>query len=319
MSRNHALPLTAALVALALLVPGARAGSPMVRTQAPGYYRMLLGQFEITALLDGTAMLPMTQFLTDTTPAQVQHYLAREFLSDPVETSVNAFLVNTGSKLVLIDAGAAAMMPGTGRLLENLAAAGYRPEQVDEIYITHMHGDHIAGITAAGQCAFPNARVRAARLESDYWLDPAHLASAKEDDKESFQTAQQAFAPYTREGAFSPFEDGSELIPGVRAVATHGHTPGHTSYLIESAGQKMLVLGDLIHLGAVQFPRPAVTIKFDRDSRAARAQREQVFRDAAAGGYWIAGAHLAFPGIGHLRAENGGGYVFVPVNYGLPH
>jgi len=211
------------------------------------------------------------------------------------------------------------MMPGTGKLLENLAAAGYRPEQIDEIYLTHMHGDHVAGITRENRRAFPNARVRAARLEADYWLDAAHLASAKEDQKESFQTAQQAVAPYARDGAFSPFEDGVELVPGIRALATHGHTPGHTSYWIESAGQKMLVLGDMVHLGAVQFPQPAATIKFDSDRHAARLQREKVFHDAASEGYWIAAAHLSFPGIGHLRAAGAGGYTFVPVNYGLPH
>jgi len=318
MQVNQALKAMAAIAALGLLAGVARAASPMVRTQAPGYYRMMLGQFEITALLDGTSMLPMTQFLTGMTPAQMHRYLAREFLSDPTETSVNAFLVNTGDQLVLIDAGAGAMMPGTGKLLDNLRAAGYRPEQVDEIYITHMHGDHISGITAGEQRTFPNARVRAARLEAEYWLDPAHRAAAKADEKGSFETAQQVFAPYTRAGTFSPFEDGSQLVPGVLAVATHGHTPGHTSYLIESGGQKMLVLGDLIHVGAVQFPRPEVAIKFDTDSRAARAQRMKVFRDAAAGGYWIAAAHLGFPGIGHVRAA-GTGYEFVPVNYGVPH
>jgi glyoxylase-like metal-dependent hydrolase (beta-lactamase superfamily II) len=298
---------------------GALAAGAMIKTQAPGYYRLMLGRFEVTALLDGTMVLPMTDVLTDITPAEARRYLAREFLHDPVETSVNAFLVNTGSKLVLIDAGAGGLMDsGTGKLLESLTASGYRPEQVDEIYITHMHGDHISGITTDGRRVFPNATVRAARLEADYWLDPAHLAAASADDKENFQHAQQTFAPYQQAGAFSPFEDGAQLVPGVRAVATHGHTAGHTSYLIESENKKMMVLGDLLHAGALQFPKPAVTIKYDQDRRAARAQRERVFHDAAAGGYWIAAAHLAFPGIGHVRHE-GSGYAFVPVNYGLPH
>jgi glyoxylase-like metal-dependent hydrolase (beta-lactamase superfamily II) len=318
MNRRLALNIgfLAAIAACAALV---QARAPMVRTQAPGYYRLMLGDFEVTALLDGTLMLPAATLLSNTPKAQVNRYLARAALTDPVETSVNAFLINTGSKLVLIDTGLGSFMgSGTGHLLENLKASGYLPEQVDEIYITHMHPDHIGGLADNGTAAFPNALVRASRLEADYWLDPDKLAAAPAEAKEGFQHAQQSIDPYGKAGKFSPFEDGATLLPGIRAIATHGHSPGHTSYLIESRGEKMLVLGDLVHVAAVQFPHPSATMQFDQDSHAALAQRLKVYHDAAEGGYWVAAAHVSFPGIGHLRAQ-GDGYVWLPANYGIAH
>jgi glyoxylase-like metal-dependent hydrolase (beta-lactamase superfamily II) len=313
--------LVGAAAAMAMALGGmlsAQAGAPMVTTQAPGYYRVMVGDFEVTTLLDGTMMIPIKGLLNDITPAQLEHSLARDFLKDPVELSVNAFLINTGPKLVLVDTGMGGGMEGTGHLLENLRAAGYEPSQVDEIYITHMHGDHISGLTVKGERAFPNALVRASRQDADYWLSPQKLAAAPADAKESFQHAQEVFAPYIKAGKFSPFDGDVELVPGVRAVATHGHTPGHTCYLIESRGQRMLFVGDLLHVASVQFANPAITLKFDTDIAAARTQRQRIFREAAANGEWIAAAHLPFPGLGHIRPE-GKAYAFVPTNYGIPH
>ena len=295
----------------------AQATAPMVRTQAPGYYRIMVGDFEVTALLDGTAKLPFKDFMNGITPARLEQALARDFLEDPVEVSVNAFLINTGPKLLLVDTGDAADMEGTGHLQENLKAAGYDAAQVDEIYITHMHGDHISGLTIKGERAFPNAIVRASRQDADYWLSPEKLAAAQGDAREGFQHAQEVFAPYIKAGRFSPFDGDIELLPGVHAVATHGHTPGHTCYLIESRGERMLFLGDLLHVASVQFANPAITIKFDTDSAGARTQRLRIFREAAANREWIAAAHLPFPGIGHVRAE-GKGYAYVPAHYSIP-
>jgi glyoxylase-like metal-dependent hydrolase (beta-lactamase superfamily II) len=313
---------TMAMAVMVLMFAGAtaaRAQTPMVRTQAPGYYRLMLGQFEITALLDGTDMLPAASFLINTSGAEVQHYLAREYLSDPVETSINAFLVNTGAKLVLIDTGTGSYMgPRTGHLLASLRAAGYEPGQIDEIYLTHMHGDHIGGLSSAGTRAFPNALVRASRLEADYWLNPEHLAHAAAEQKEGFEHAQESLAPYVKAGKFSVFEDGAALVSGITSVATHGHTPGHTSYMIQSQGARLLVLGDLVHFAAVQFPKPSVAVKFDIDSKAAVMQREKVLHDAAEDGYWIAAEHVSFPGLGHVRAE-GSGYVWLAAAYSIPH
>jgi glyoxylase-like metal-dependent hydrolase (beta-lactamase superfamily II) len=317
MNVQRTLRIWAGLAACLVLPTLVHAGAPQIKTQAPGYYRMTLGDFEITALCDGTFMAPLDKLLTNTTPAKTSKALAAAFLSNPVETSVNAFLINTGTKLVLVDTGAGTyFVPTTGNLLVALKAAGYAPEQIDEVYITHMHSDHIGGLVSGGKLTFPNAIVRADKHESDYWVSQAHLDAAPADDKGGYQHALESLGPYIAAGKFKPFEGDTELVPGIRALASHGHTPGHTTYVIESKGQKLALWGDLMHVAAVQFPTPSVTIAFDTDSKAAAVQREKAFLDAAKNGYWVAAAHLPFPAIGHLRTS-GTGYTWVPANYSV--
>ena len=313
--RAAAILLAAAPPFATLLPPAAMAEAAPVKTQAPGFYRMMIGDIEVTALSDGTVDLPIGQLLTNTTSEKISAALARSFLTDPVETSVNAYLINTGTKLVLVDAGAGTFFgPTVGQLMTSLRAAGYRPEQVDAVYITHMHPDHLGGLLNGEAAAFPNATVQCDRREAGHWLDQAHMDAAPEEGRNSFKSAMAAIKPYADAGRFKPFDGDSELVPGVRAVAAWGHTPGHTIYVVESRGQRLALWGDLMHVAAVQFPDPTVTIRFDTDSVAAAARRKQAFADAAAGGYWVAAAHLPFPGIGHLRA-NDSGYDWYPANY----
>ena len=306
---------------LALLLSGAtlaQAAAPMVKTQAPGYYRMMLGDFEVTALSDGTVTLPVNQLLSNTTKARVDRALARSGLSSPLETSVNGYLINTGDKLVLIDAGAAGLFgPTLGKLVANLKAAGYQPEQVDEIYLTHLHPDHVGGLAANGAMVFPNAVVRADRADADFWLSESNRDNAKKDDKPFFEGARASLQPYTESKRFRPFEGRTPLAAGITALPRHGHTAGHSTYLVESRGQKLVLWGDLMHVAAVQFDRPAVTIAFDSNTRAAAAERKRAYADAAANNYLVAAAHVSFPGMGRVR-PNGRGYIWLPVNYAIP-
>lgn len=305
-----------ALAALAAALFGAPAfaAAPMVKTPAPGYFRMMLGDFEITAVNDGTLDLPVDKLLQGEKPAALDKALARSFVKSPLETSVNAFLINTGSKLVLVDAGAAGLFgPTLGKFVANLKAAGYQPEQIDEIYITHMHGDHVGGLVANGQRVFPNAIVRAQKQESDYWLSQANMdKNPKQAD--GFKGAMASLNPYVSAGKYKPFEGDVELVSGISSHSGKGHTPGHATYVVESKGQKLVLIGDLIHVGAVQFGHPEVTISFDSDQKVAAAERRQAFDAAARGRYLVGAAHLQFPGIGHLEKE-GKGYEFIPVNY----
>jgi glyoxylase-like metal-dependent hydrolase (beta-lactamase superfamily II) len=310
--------LIAGLVAAAfsaLPLVAAHAEAPMAKSQAPGWYRMKVGNFEVTALSDGTVKLPVDDLLTNTKRAIVADMLERAYLKAPVETSVNAYLVNTGSKLVLIDAGAAGLFgPTLGRLMGNLKAAGYQPEQVDEIYVTHMHPDHVGGLVADGKMAFPNAVVRADLREGGFWLSQENLAKAPADAKDFFQGAMASLNPYVAAGRLKPFDGATDLVPGLRAVPAPGHTPGHTIYVAESQGSRMVFWGDLLHVAAVQFPMPWTTIQFDTDSKVAAPSRKKNLAEAAKLGYFVAITHVSFPGIGQLRAD-GVGYRWVPANY----
>ena len=306
--------------ALAILIGGAialnaaHAAAPQVKTQAPGYYRMMLGDFEVTVLSDGTLSLPAS-ILTNTTEAETVKALARNFVKSPFDTSVNAFLINTGTKLVLIDTGCGSLFgPTAGNLLTNLKAAGYRPEQIDEVYLTHMHPDHAGGLMIAGKLAFPNAVLRASKRDADFWLNEANLEKSPAAMKDFFKGAMASVNPYIDAGKFKPFEGDTPLVPGIAVIAAPGHTPGHSIYSIESRGQKMMLWGDLVHVSAVQFREPSVTIQFDVDSQGAATQRLQAYADAAKAGYLVGTAHLSFPGLGHIRAE-GKGYAWVPLYY----
>jgi glyoxylase-like metal-dependent hydrolase (beta-lactamase superfamily II) len=306
--------LAATIGALALAA-GAHAAAPQVKTQAPGFYRTMLGDFEVTALFDGVIELEPKQLLTNTTKTQVGKLLERSFETDKVPTSVNAYLINTGDKLVLVDTGAADKFgPTLGQLQANLKAAGYQPEQVDMILITHMHGDHVGGLVVDGKIAFPNATVHAGKEDADFWLSEAVMKKAPADAQMFFQAAQASLNPYVQAGKFKPISGDTEFVPGIKAVAAHGHTPGHTIYTVESKGQKLVLWGDLMHVAAVQFPQPQVTIAFDIDSKSAAAQRKKAYADAVKGRYLVGSAHLPFPGLGHLRAD-GKGYQWTPVDY----
>lgn len=309
-------------LAAALLFGGAaaaHAAAPMAKTSAPGYYRMMLGDFEVTALSDGTHAMDVNQLLDQSQAQTIQQALKAADQPAVYEWSFNGFLVNTGSKLVLIDTGAgSAMGSDLGKLAARIKAAGYAPEQVDEIYITHMHPDHVGGLAADGKPVFPKAIVRAGKADADYWLSQAKRDKAPAEARELFDTAQKALAPYVKSGHFKPIAADGELVPGIRATNLGGHTPGHTGYVVESKGQKLLAWGDTLHVQTVQFAHPEVVIKFDTDNGSAEKVRERVLADAAKNGYLIAGAHLSFPGIGHVAAD-GAGYRWLPVSYAEIH
>ncbi|MBJ7308747.1 MBL fold metallo-hydrolase [Rugamonas sp. CCM 8940] len=292
----------------------ALAAAPMAKVSAPGYFRLMLGNFEITALSDGTVDLPVDQLLMEP-PGKTKRLLAAAFLAAPLETSVNAYLINTGKSLVLVDTGAAGLFgPTLGKLIANLKASGYEPAQIDEIYLTHLHPDHVGGLLADGVPAFPNAKVRADRQDSEFWLSQENMAKAPEAAKGFFQGAMNSLNPYVAAGKFLPFAGDTELLPGIKSSSAYGHTAGHTNYLIESDGKKLLLVGDLIHVAAVQFNHPAVTIVFDGAPKAAAAARAKAFTLAAKDATLVGAAHLQFPGLGHLRSV-GKTYQWLPVNY----
>lgn len=308
-----ATTLAASLPPLAGAAPAARQ-----QTQVPGFYRMALGDFEVTALYDGYVDLA-PQLLKGASAEDIQSLLARMFVESGqgVQTAVNAYLINTGSQLVLVDTGAAQCFgPTLGVIQANLRAAGYQPAQIDSVLLTHLHPDHACGLLdGGGQAAFANATVYVPQGEADHWLNAEVAAQAPESARGFFRMAQDAVAPYRAAGRLKVYGADGPGLAGVRSVASPGHTPGHSGYLFSAGDSRLLVWGDIVHSHAVQFARPEVSIEFDVDGAQAIASRQKLLAETARDRLWVAGAHLPFPGIGHVRAETQG-YAWVPVEYG---
>jgi glyoxylase-like metal-dependent hydrolase (beta-lactamase superfamily II) len=225
------------------------------------------------------------------------------------------FLVNTGKQLILVDAGAGTWYGGgaLGRLADSLHSAGYAPDEVDRVLITHLHSDHVGGLTTQdGKRVFPNAEVFVSKAESDFWLSAEIAAKAPKDAQPFFQSAQAIAAPYIKAGKWHTFSGSEPIVEDVQPVSLHGHTPGHTGYEFSSKGQRVLFWGDTVHAQIVQLRHPDITVVFDIDHPAAAAMRNQLLPTLAHEAVVIAGPHMPFPGLGRLR-KDGNGYLWAPV------
>ena len=291
----------------------AQAAAPMAKFQAPGFYRMALGDFEVTVLNDGTVDLPVDKQLRQPAAKTIQA-LDKSFVKAPLETSVNAFLINTGGKLVLIDTGTGGQFvsfaPQSGIWQSNLAAAGIDPRRVDSILISHGHPDHINGIkTKDNALAFPNAEIFIAAPEWAYWLDDANLAKAADTARPQFLNARRIFRDIGKR--VTQFEGERELVPGITTVAAPGHTPGHYAFAIASGNQSLLVLSDVTNNPYLFARHPEWQAVIDVEGPRAVETRRQLLDRAAADRMLVQGYHFPFPAIGHI-ARAGGGYDFVP-------
>ena len=227
----------------------------------------------------------------------------------------SGFLVNTGKQVILVDAGAGQWWGGgaLGRLETSLRSAGYTPEQVDLVLITHLHSDHIGGLTTRdGMRVFSNAEVYVAKAENDFWLSSEIAAKAPKEAQEFFQGAQAISAPYIKAGRWHTFSSSDEIGEGIKIVPLPGHTPGHTGYEFSSKGQRILFWGDVIHAQSVQLKHPEVSVAFDIDPAAAVATRNKLLTALVDGKVLVAGPHMAFPGAGRLR-KDGNAYSWAPI------
>jgi glyoxylase-like metal-dependent hydrolase (beta-lactamase superfamily II) len=318
--KRHSMRFVAALVAaLSSLVAGstpALASAPQIHDQEPGFFRLKVGDLEVTALFDAAAVFD--QRWLNGKKATIDG-VAKALHQDPhlLDAADTGFLVNTGKQLVLVDAGAGTWYGGGafGRLAGSLRSAGYTPEQVDLVLITHLHADHVGGLTSHdGDRVFPNAEVYVAKAESDFWLSPEIAAKAPKDAQPFFQSAQAIAAPYIKASKWHTFSGSEPIIDGMQLVPLPGHTPGHTGYEFSSKGQKILFWGDLVHAQRVQLQHPEVTVVFDIDPTAAAATRNQLLPKLARENVVIAAPHLLFPGLGRLHKE-GRGYSWAPVAF----
>lgn len=291
------------------------AKAPLSGTQAPAFYRIKVGDIEVTALLDGFAPFTSDQLLGmfANMPADVARTLAEKnagALSE-VRLPINAYVVNTGGKLVLVDSGAASVFgPTVGKLPAMLKAAGIDPKDVDQVLLTHAHPDHIAGIVdAAGAASFPNAEVAISAAEHKFWTDDANKTRVPEGHRPFFDVVAKSLAPYKDRLQLLGGE--KEAVSGITAVALPGHTPGHIGYRLSSGKDQLLIWGDTLHVAAWQFDKPEWSIAFDLDPEQSAETRRRTLDMAASDRLLVAGMHLPFPGLGRVARE-GQGFRYVP-------
>jgi glyoxylase-like metal-dependent hydrolase (beta-lactamase superfamily II) len=287
--------------------------APIAGTQAPGFYRHKVGSYEVTVVSDGTLTLDATIFTGDEAGAEKllrDAHLPKMGFTTPL----NTWLINTGQKLILVDAGGGThFAPSVGRLPQNLAAAGVSPSAIDAVVITHPHPDHIPGvITSDHKMLFPNATLYVNENDHAFWTAADVRGKAPEEFRGFFDLAVNAIKPYAAAGKLSLYKDGAEFAPGVRAVACYGHTVGHSMVRVSPPGGDFLIFGDIVHCLALQFPDPERSVAFDTDPPAALANRKRVLDMVATDRLLFSGGHLPFPALGHAT-KSGGGYVFVPM------
>jgi glyoxylase-like metal-dependent hydrolase (beta-lactamase superfamily II) len=282
-------------------------------TQIPPIYHRRIGDVTVTALSDGV-LVRTHEMMRNVPEDEGNRFLAAAF-RNTFALSVNAFLIYTKNRLALVETGSGDYLgPEAGKLLVNIKAAGVDPDDIETILLTHMHPDHSAGLTdmTTGKPNYRNAELVVHENEPKYWFDDAAMARGTDREKKlMFQQAREQTEPYR--DRMRTFSDG-EVFPGVTAMPLPGHTPGHTGYLIESAGEALLIWGDTVHMPEVQVPRPEVTMVVDTDPAGAEASRRRVFDMVAEERLLVTGMHLHFPGFGHITRD-GPSYRFVPESW----
>ena len=299
---------------------------PMHKEQVPGYYRLMVGDYEVTALYDGPGDLnsSLMEHHTDMTKAELDEIMdkagAPRTELGGLAGSINGYLVNTGDHLILVDSGkgeaeAPIFFDKEGRLVESLKAAGYKPSQVDAILTTHLHVDHIQGAVKEGKRVFKNATFYVQAQDKAFWVDTPleQLPAAAHDFAKA---ARYTIGAYEEAGKVKIYNPGDNLFGEVKSIPLFGHTAGHTGFEFTSKGQSLLIWGDIMHNGFVQMSHPEVAIDFDSVDTMARQTRLSLLPQLAESNTIVAGAHLPFPGFGHIKkADNGDGYTWVPVSY----
>ncbi len=283
---------------------------PAPKSQIPAIYHRRIGDIVVTALSDG--ILVRTNEMMHGVSAEAGKQQLDTAFRHEFALSINAFVLHLGDKIVLVETGSGSTFGDVaGHLIGNLKAAGIQPDQIDTILLTHMHPDHSAGLTdlATGKKNFPNAELVMHENEPKHWFDDAAMARGTEREKKfMFQQGREQTTPYKAQWRL--FKAG-DVLSGVTAIPVPGHTPGHTSYLIESGGERLLIWGDTVHIPEVQVPRPEVAMVVDTDPAGAVASRKRMFDMAASERMLVTGMHLHFPGFGHI-ARQGSSYAFVP-------
>lgn len=324
-TRRLLLAASAALAAPAVLrgiAAPAHATAPLLGASEPMHHRFRLGAFEVTTVLDAAAMIdgPWPIVGEDRPRAEVGRLMRENLLPETrFRPGFTPTLVNTGRELILFDAGNGAdgfvPRPAGGRLARLLGPAGYSPEQIDAVVLTHGHVDHIGGLMEDGKPLFPNARYVVGDVEHKFWSSPDRLSAPREGNEyKSAALFRANVAPFASRTTF--VAAGGDVAPGIRAVEAFGHTPGHLAFHLESGGKGLLLWGDCAHHEVASLARPDWHAFFDVDKERGAATRRRVYDMAATDRLAVVGYHMSFPSIGFVERREGG-YRWLPATYQL--
>ncbi|MGI9406941.1 MAG: MBL fold metallo-hydrolase [Hyphomicrobiaceae bacterium] len=295
----------------------ALAKAPMLGAATAKFHRIKLGNFEITTISDGAVAVPKVHpiFGNNQSPEAVASYMAENFLpGDKMKIGFTPVIVNTGNEVILFDTGNGAVRrPNRGLLATSLAAAGFSPEQIDIVVVTHFHPDHIGGLIEGGSPAFPNARYVTAETEYNFWSkqDPA---DSNEKMAGRAKLVQAKVVPLAEKMTF--IKDGADVVTGITSIQTFGHTPGHMAYNIESGGKRLVLWADACNHYVASLQKPEWHVVFDMDKDAAVASRKKILGMVAADKVPATGYHMPFPALGYVEAQ-GDAFRWVPVSYQL--
>jgi len=312
LSRRELLAGTCATAASGLLgLSSGMAKAPLLNKQAPAFYRFKVGSIEATVVSDGPlATGPVEKTFFGPTADELKKMMADRFMAgDNVILDQNALVINTGDKLALFETGMSSVKrtKDMGKLVENLKAAGIDPKDIDAVIPSHAHIDHIGGILAEdGSRNFPNAQIYISQTDLEYWIDEARKGTSGEG---SMMAARKNLLPNRDRIIF--YNDGKEVIPGVQAMATPGHTYGHTGFVVNSGSQTLFVSGDLVHHDII-IEKPRMEDAFDTDRKMAIETRVKTMSMLSAQKMMSLVYHTAWPGLGHFSTR-GDGFRFEPI------
>ncbi len=320
LTRRQVLAGTTAAAATSVVMPlfegMARASAPATARQAPSFYRTKLGDFEVTQIADGAATFPMPDTFVRNVPKE-QALAAAEAAYMPkgmVTVPFNPVVVNTGSKLVLFDAGYGQAIKTAGLLPAHMAAAGIDPKSIDIVVLTHLHPDHVNGIrNAGGGLTYPNAEIKVPDQDWAFWMSDDNMNRAQTDMmKNYFANNRRVFAGLTDK--VTRYEWGKEVAPGITAFETSGHTPGHTSFTVQSGSAKMLIQADVTNIPEFFLRHPDWHVAYDVDPEKAVQTRRRFYDMASAEKTLISGFHFSFPSMGYVE-KDGNDYRLVPIRW----
>jgi glyoxylase-like metal-dependent hydrolase (beta-lactamase superfamily II) len=320
LTRRHALAGAAALAASPWLPNApAKAAAPLADKQAPSFYRYKVGDAQVNAISDGASTFPLADtFVLNAKKDEVNAALEKAFLpKDKMTIYYAPLVINTGGKLVVVDTGTGpasfvSTKGNAGQFAGNMVAAGFDPKSVDMVVISHFHGDHINGLlNAEGTLAFPNAEVLVPAAEWKYFMDDGEMSRQTTDRmKGVFANARRVFDAGLKKKV-TPYETGKDVAPGLQAVATLGHTPGHTSYILSSGSDKVFIQSDVTNHPSLFVTNPGWHLMFDQDPAMAEATRRKVYDMLVADKMRVQGFHYPFPANGYVE-KDGNGYRLVP-------